>query len=339
MVADEKTIGFLGQKSIESFLLAVEIFNKPTIRYRLEGCVFSLCNAWELLLKAKMLREGRSILYPNKAERSLSLSDCLKAVFTNENDPVRQNLEIIISLRNTSTHFIIPEYEFSFVPFLAFCVKSYASKLYEFLGERINDYIRTDFLSLFTNTTAPNRAELLTKYGEDMIAVYDKKNRDLAKYLNCEEGSSVAFSVRVNLVRISNKAKADYTFYASNSPSDEKIRYVEKLANPNTTHPYTHHGIANEVNQIITRDKIPFVPIKEPVPTQRNPNPAVFTTACLDVLIRRYRIKENTDYAVKVENGKLVVYKYSRELITWVIAGITNDKEFVVKAKAELGKK
>ena len=170
---DKKQIEFLKQKSIEAFLLSIEIFNKPTIKYRLEGCVFSLCNAWELLLKAKMLLDGKSILYPNKTDRSLSLSDCLKLVFTNENDPVRQNLDIIISLRNTSTHFIIPEYEFSYIPFLAFCVKSYATKLYEFLGERINDYIQTDFLSLFSNRITPNHADLLSKYGEDMIAVRD----------------------------------------------------------------------------------------------------------------------------------------------------------------------
>ena len=40
------------QKSQEAFLLAIEIYNKPTIKYRLEGFTLFICNAWELLLKS-----------------------------------------------------------------------------------------------------------------------------------------------------------------------------------------------------------------------------------------------------------------------------------------------
>lgn len=46
-------------KSEEAFLMAIEIYNKPTIKYRLEGFAFFICNAWELLLKAKILNEGK----------------------------------------------------------------------------------------------------------------------------------------------------------------------------------------------------------------------------------------------------------------------------------------
>lgn len=45
---DERLI----EKSQEAFLLAIELYNRPTIRYHAEGCCFFLCNAWELMLKA-----------------------------------------------------------------------------------------------------------------------------------------------------------------------------------------------------------------------------------------------------------------------------------------------
>jgi len=38
-------------KSIEAFILGIEIYNKPTIKYRVEGFSFFICNAWELMLK------------------------------------------------------------------------------------------------------------------------------------------------------------------------------------------------------------------------------------------------------------------------------------------------
>ncbi len=43
--------------------MAIEIYNKPTINYRLEGFTFFICNAWELLLKAKILNDGNSIYF------------------------------------------------------------------------------------------------------------------------------------------------------------------------------------------------------------------------------------------------------------------------------------
>ncbi|SFP48544.1 hypothetical protein SAMN02910344_01507 [Ruminobacter amylophilus] len=38
-------------KSKEAFVLAIEIYNKPSIKYRLEGFSFFICNAWELMLR------------------------------------------------------------------------------------------------------------------------------------------------------------------------------------------------------------------------------------------------------------------------------------------------
>ena len=87
---EEKTVKRLSEKSQEAFLLAVELYNRPTIKYRVEGCAFFLCNAWELLLKAYLIkRDGnQSIYYANKPGRTLSLDDCVKKVFTNKNDPL-----------------------------------------------------------------------------------------------------------------------------------------------------------------------------------------------------------------------------------------------------------
>lgn len=44
----------LSQKATEAFIMAIELYNKPTIKYRIEGFSFFICNAWELLLKAKI---------------------------------------------------------------------------------------------------------------------------------------------------------------------------------------------------------------------------------------------------------------------------------------------
>ena len=47
------------EKSKEAFTMAIELYNKPTIKYRVEGFSMFICNAWELMLKAYMMKMGR----------------------------------------------------------------------------------------------------------------------------------------------------------------------------------------------------------------------------------------------------------------------------------------
>ena len=57
----EKLAKRLVDKSIEAFIMGLEIYNKPTIKYRIESFSFFICNAWELMLKAEMLNRNQSI--------------------------------------------------------------------------------------------------------------------------------------------------------------------------------------------------------------------------------------------------------------------------------------
>ena len=86
------------EKSKEAFCLAIELYNKPTIKYRVEGFSHFICNAWELMLKSHMIKAfgNQSIYYKDNPQRSLSLENCVKKVFTNDKDPLRINLEKIV---------------------------------------------------------------------------------------------------------------------------------------------------------------------------------------------------------------------------------------------------
>lgn len=60
MILSEKLI----DKSKEAFIMAIEIYNKPSIKYRVEGFSFFICNAWELMLKAYMINTiGNDSIY------------------------------------------------------------------------------------------------------------------------------------------------------------------------------------------------------------------------------------------------------------------------------------
>jgi Protein of unknown function (DUF3644) len=73
--------GRLLAKSVEAYLLALETINRLTVTYRIETFCALMCNAWELLLKAKILEDtgDRKAIYrprePGTRRRSITLRE------------------------------------------------------------------------------------------------------------------------------------------------------------------------------------------------------------------------------------------------------------------------
>ena len=167
----ENTVNRLIDKSIESFLMAIEVYNKPTIHYRIEGFSMFICNAWELLLKAHMMNtQGeRSIYYKDNPNRTLSLENCIEKVFTNRKAPLRLNLEKIIELRNTSTHFITEEYEMVYVSAVSVLLYlTNTEKLHDFFGIEANKYVPQNFLTLTVSMRPLDVEEIRAKYPPEL---------------------------------------------------------------------------------------------------------------------------------------------------------------------------
>jgi hypothetical protein len=332
----KKEIKFMKKKSIDSFLLAIEIYNKPTIDYRLEGCVFFLCNAWELMFKAKLLMDKMSIYYPSKGKkrpkRTITLNDCVEKVLTNENDPVRKNLSIIISLRNTATHFIVPEYEAKYVPFLAFNVRAYAQKLYEYFKINISDYIRSDFISLFTVNHPNQQTNILGKYGANIANMFTSKSDNLANLVD-QSSSDIALNVQINLVRVNKQSLADESFYLSRNPNDPHAKTISKNIDYNLTHTLTHNKVANKIDSIIKTNNLLFTPLRQPIKTEKNRDPHLFTTACLDLILKEYNLKDNIEYCHMTKYGNTPIYKYSDKLVTYIISLISDNPNIVIEIR------
>lgn len=159
------------EKAQEAFALAIEIYNKPTIQYRVEGFSFFICNAWELMLKAHMMSKfgADSIYYKNHPTRTITLENCLKKIFTNEKTPLRRNLEKIVELRNTSTHFITEEYEMVYIPLFQACVLNFVEKMQEFHNVDMTEIIPQNFLTLAVSMKALDESVIRAKYPEEIF--------------------------------------------------------------------------------------------------------------------------------------------------------------------------
>jgi Protein of unknown function (DUF3644)/EC042_2821-lke REase len=108
--------GQLLNKSIEAYILALETINRLSITYRVETFAYLICNAWELLLKARLLHlagNNRAAIYYKRQKkedkRTLALRDCVDKIFCDPQDPVRRNIELIADLRDQAVHLVISQ--------------------------------------------------------------------------------------------------------------------------------------------------------------------------------------------------------------------------------------
>lgn len=242
-------------KSEEAFLMAIEIYNKPTIKYRLEGFAFFICNAWELLLKAKMLKNGGSIYYPDKPNRTISLSNCVSHIFTNDKDPVRKNLEIIISLRNTSTHFVIKEMDSIYLPFMQANVLNYSQKIFDFFERDITEKINSSFMTLVINNESISDEEILSRYGDNILIRYNKVKNETEQIITENSNEKLAIQIDLNVKIVKDKDEAKTTFRIAKD-GEEPVRIIKEIKDTNLTHCYKQKRIREIVEENLKRKGI-----------------------------------------------------------------------------------
>lgn len=133
--------------------MALETINRLSIKYRVETFTYLICNAWELMLKAKIIADTgdkRVIYYKKKRgqpRRSLSLRDCLKQTFP-DNDPTRRNVELVADLRDEATHLVISQVPNDVMALFQTCVLNYHKRLNEWWGISLSDYVPVGMMTI-----------------------------------------------------------------------------------------------------------------------------------------------------------------------------------------------
>lgn len=253
---NEEIVDRLLEKSKEAFALALELYNRPTLKYHAESCSIFLCNAWELMLKAYLIREHGidSIYYSNEPDKTIALADCLKKIFTNEKDPLRINMAEIIRFRNVNTHFITDEYEIFIGPFLQKSVMNYADKLLELHDESVSDLIPENHLTLAVRRGAIDPDVIRTKYEPHVAEKLLKMSQLAADAAGTGEGGAAAAIYETNL-RIVKKAKdADLNVYVDKD-ADAGIAIVKDVRDAASYYPFTVKNAVREVQNRLKKSK------------------------------------------------------------------------------------
>lgn len=315
----------LVNKSIEAFILGLEIYNKPTIKYRIEGFSFFICNAWELMLKAYLIEKKgeKSIYYKDSPDRTISLLDSIKEVFTNNKDPLRINIEKIVSLRNTSTHFITEDYERVYAPLFQACVINYTEKLQLFHMIDITEKIPQNFLTLSISLDVLTDEQIRAKYTAELAEKLIIERNDIA--ITAENTNhKFAITVEQNLYITKKKNDADFTVAVSRD-ADAKGKILRELRDPNNTHRFSYSNLIVEINKQLGLSNIPFTH------SNHSGKPRdVFNRHDLNEFIKFYDMKNEPRYSYQHIIGNNSQFSYSLKAVDFIVSEIKKDPSNVI---------
>ena len=300
------------EKSIEAFILGLEIYNKPTIKYRIEWFSFFICNAWELMLKAELLNRQIPIYYKDNESRTLSLENVVKKIYSDSNTRIRLNLEKIIELRNISTHYITEDYELKYAPLFQACVINFTNELLRFHNQDITQHIAQNFLTISASYEPLSNEEIRIKYPAEIAEKFIQQANEIDILSNEYNSDKFSIGIKQNLFITKKKKEANFTV-AICKESENKVAIIKDPKDPSQTHKYSYANVITVVEERLKKQNIKLNYKKS------------FNQYVLNLIIDFYKIKDEQKYAYCHKIGNSTHYTYSEQFIEFILIEIKKD--------------
>lgn len=314
--------GRLLENSVDGYVLALETINRLSIKYRVETFAYLICNAWELMLKAKIIQDTgkkNAVYYKKKRgepRRSLSLRDCLKRVFPDDFDPTRRNIELVADLRDEATHLVISEIPNDVLALLQACVLNYHTRLGEWWGISLSERIPVGMMTLVYDLS-PDEIDLSSsvmrrRLGSDaakyLVGFQDEIRRE---HLNL--GGSTDFSIGIDYSLVLTNKPEDADISLTVGPDGQKLGKIQVPKDPGKTHPYRQTELIEQVNKMLGGE------------ASINPHD-------VQCVRKAHKIDKRPEF--HYESGiKNAPKQYSHGFADWMVKRFRQDYEFFQKAR------
>lgn len=255
--------------SMSAMLGAIELYNKPQMAYRDEVTVILIVNAWELALKALLVKKARektskkpSIYYkkrPGEKYRTLSLEDCLNRVASERFWPAAlDGAAISVNIKGLS--------EFRDRAIHLYNTQGLGLLIYSFMQQSILNY-RDFMMSVFSIDLAERITWQLLPLGATVpgeavqfmrVDIRAKMNSEVQDFINdlrtavesieAQNGDvgRSATQYDINLHSVKKLASADLVVAIA---PDGPGQVVTRTTDPSQTYPFTARQLLDHVNK------------------------------------------------------------------------------------------
>ena len=292
-----------------AMIAAIEIYNKPMFQYRDECTVILLLNAWELVLKALLSKNHKSIYYPKKKNhpyRTLSWQDALskgKDYFPSEipHLPIQLNLELLGTYRDNAVHFYNAR-DFSTVLYglAQTSIMNFRDILQDLFGINLVDLINWQLLPIGIRPPIDVVSYISGKSDATMTtAVYQflselSKAIEQLKAANQDTGRLLTI-YDVKLESIKKIGEADVVVAIGEGTTQEQPLAIVRPQDPNKSHPLRQTEILKRIDSLHGKS---------------------FNSYMFQAIIWKYGIKEKPQYCWRASEG--ILTRYSNDTVTFI---------------------
>lgn len=227
------------EKSRDSALLAVEVYNKPAVAFKSAGYISLMCIAWTSLFHAIFLRRKIRPYYRKSNQKfqvvdgdykHWELAECAKQYWGNDTqNPIRKNIELFIPLRNKIEHRHLPQLDADIFGECQALLLNFDA----LIGDEFGDKYRLREALSFSLQLFPS--------GESLAAAIkaNKKLKDIKKFIDAYRNtispgaaSSGQFAFKAFLIQVANHQSQDATaiqFVQYDKLNDEQKAEVSRI--------------------------------------------------------------------------------------------------------------
>lgn len=312
-------------KSVDAYVLALETVNRLSVQYRLEAFCHLICNAWELLLKARLLDQSgncHDAIYRGKKLRgrrreSLSLRECIARAYPSDKEPIRRNVERIADLRDEATHLVISEIPLQVMRLFQACVINYHKQLVDWFGVSLSSRVPVGMMSIVYDVDphhldmsdkrlrrrlGKTAAMYLARYCAQLVNEHDALQRP------------AEFSVQIEYrVLLTDKPGEADVVLTKGSSGSQPTRAFGVPKDSCKTHPFRQCDLLNYLHDQLT-----------------GPRVNQYDFQCV---IQKQKVKARSEWFYQ-GTVKGSPPQYSQAFADWLVRQIQQDPAFFAKARA-----
>lgn len=232
----------LVEKSQENIILALELYNRPSLTNRLDAFAQLFCTAWEQLLKAEILNDaGEERIYEaRKAGRrreTIPLQQCIDMQRSSPDEKwVRKNVLTISELRHSATHLLMRETATPVSQLFQAGVLNFSRRFVRVVGQELLPPSSSGLLALVgasPNTSAVDLNNLYTSITAKEIQSFSK---DLSTQIKENTSDELTIDIIYRLALSKQNSQGDISLPKA-SGSDKTLGVFEKVVPAHAKYP------------------------------------------------------------------------------------------------------
>jgi EC042_2821-lke REase/Protein of unknown function (DUF3644) len=291
------------RKSRDNMLLALELYNRPSLENRMDCFVLCFCIAWEQLLKSILIEsKGEESIFRKSRNsggirETISLRECLSEIY-DVNDLVRKNIERIVFYRDQAVHLLMPELQSIMSRVFQSGVLNYSTKFQEFTQQPFISSSHSGMLSLVGDLKQPSIAILHSNYGKEVGNEISSLVTDLTDEAKSLDDIQFAIPLNVKLVFARSDDQGNMITLARAEEGMEGLKQaiiLEKPTDREKTHPYKESDAIREINKrLYEKYSTSTLEIKL-VSRNRKTNRAEINTHCFRSVVAKLKWKNSNN--------------------------------------------